>query len=326
MNRFLKLSIATLFIGFTFSGCLKDKDYDKGLIQSVHDDGKTNQKILEVQLTATATSNFLFTSFDALNHDTTINVIPIVLANKDVAPEDINITLSAKPQLIDDYNNANSTAYTVPAASMYSILNQNNVVTISKGSHVGYLKMKIKPADFLGQDWALAFAITSVDKPGYIISGNLNEGIFAFGIKNKYDGRYTMTGTMNDAAVSTITGPFPFDVNLETVSGNSVILNPAQGSFAGSYLFPILSNGSSSAYGSFTPVFIFDANDNVADVVNAYGQPAGNTRSAQLDPTGVNKWFASNKQMDVMFWMNQPSVIAGHRTSFNLHFTYVGPR
>lgn len=132
---------------------------------------------------------------------------------------------------------------------------------------------------------------------------------------------------MRDEAVGTITGPFPIEVNLETYSGNSVILNPVQGPFAGAYLFPILNNGSPSAYGSFTPVFIFDANDNVVDVVNAYGQPAGNTRSAQLDPTGVNKWFATaNRQMEVMFWMNQPSVIAGHRTSFNLNLSYLGPR
>jgi hypothetical protein len=184
----------------------------------------------------------------------------------------------------------------------------------------------MKPGDFLGQDWALAYNITGVDRPGYTISGNLKNGIFAFGIKNKYDGHYTMTGTMVDAAVPSITGQFPIGVDLETNSGTSIILNPTQGPFAGGYLFPILNNGSASGYGSFTPVFILDANDNVIDVVNAYGQPAGNTRSAQLDPSGTNKWFAADKHMDVKFWMNQPSVIAGHRTSFNLHFAYDGPR
>lgn len=326
MNRFLKLSIPTLFIGFTISGCLKDKNYNNGSIQSVHNNGRTNERIIEVQLTATGISNFLFTSFDASNNDTTINLVPIVLAGKDVASEDINVTLTSKPQLIDDYNNANSTAYTIPAAAMYTVINQNNVVTIPKGSRVGYLKIKFKTSDFVGQDWAFGYTISSIDKPGYTISGNLKEGIFAFGIKNKYDGHYTMTGTMVDAAVPSITGQFPIGVNLETNGGSSVILNATEGPFAGAYFFPILNNGSASAYGSFTPVFILDANDNVVDVVNAYGQPAGNTRSAQLDPSGTNKWFATDKHMDVKFWMNQPSVIAGHRTSFDLHFTYVAPR
>ena len=131
---------------------------------------------------------------------------------------------------------------------------------------------------------------------------------------------------MVDAANPSITGQFPIGVNLETSGGSSVILNATEGPFAGAYFYPILNNNSPSGYGSFTPVFILDANDNVVDVVNAYGQPAGNTRSAQIDPSGTNKWFASDKHMDVKFWMNQPSVIAGHRTSFNLHFAYVGPR
>jgi hypothetical protein len=326
MKLSFKILASVLILSFGLTACLKDKDYDNGLIQSVHNDGNTNQKIIEIQLTATSTDNFLFTAFDAVSHDTTIAVIPVVLASREAATEDINVTLVARPSLVNDYNTNNGTAYAVPPASMYTILNQNNVVTIPKGSRVGYLMVKLKTADFLGQDWALGFAIASVDKPGYLISGNLNEGIFAFGIKNKWDGHYKMTGTLVDLAVPTITAQSPIEVDLETYSGNSVILNPTQGPFAGGYLFPIINSGAPSGYGSFTPVFVFDANDNVVDVVNAYGQPASNTRSAQLDPSGINKWFASDKHMDVKFWMNQPSVIAGHRTSFDLHFTYLGPR
>jgi hypothetical protein len=73
-------------------------------------------------------------------------------------------------------------------------------------------------------------------------------------------------------------------------------------------------------------VFLFDANDNITEVINEYGQPAGNTRSAQIDPGGINKWSSIDRHIDVKFWMNQPSSIAGHRTSFDLKFTYLGPR
>lgn len=324
MKLSFKISAFLFLVGFAFSSCLKDKDYNNRLTQSVRNGG--NQKIIEIQLTATSTDNFLFTAFDAVNHDTTINLIPVVLASPEVASEDINVTLVAKPSLVSDYNTANGTAYAVPPSSMFTILNPGNVVTIPRGQRVGYLKVKLKTSDFLGQDWALGFAIASVDKPGYLISGNLNQGIFAFGIKNKWDGHYLMTGTLVDLAVPAITAQSPIEVDLETDGGSSVILNPTQGPFAFAYLFPILNAGAPSGYGSFTPVFTFDANDNVVSVTNAYGQPASNTRSAVIDPTGINKWFASDKHMDVKFFMDQPSVIAGHRSSFNLHFTYLGPR
>lgn len=317
--------IFLLILSFSMSSCLKDKEYDKGLIQSVRSNG-SDQNIIEIQLTATSVDNILRQSFDAVNKDTTINVIPVVLASPDVAKEDIHVTLKLNSSIVDDYNAANGTAYQVPDASMYTLLNQGNVVTIPKGSRVGYLQIKLNPSNFIGTDWALGYEIQSVDKTGYTISGNLNKGMFAFGIKNKYDGHYLMTGTLTDAANASITGQYPIEVDLETFGGNAVVLNPTQGPFAGAYFHPILSGGSASGYGSFTPVFIFDANDNIVDVQNAWGQPASNGRSAQLDPSGVNKWFASDRHIDVKYWMNQPSVITPHRTSFSEHFTYLGPR
>lgn len=325
----MKISFSSLalllVVSFCMSSCLKDKDYDNGLIQSIHDNGKTNQNLIELQLTAKSSTNFLFTAFDAIDHDTTINLIPVALASKQPASEDIHVTLVPKAELVDDYNNANNTGYVVPSTTMYTVVNANNIVTIPKGSRIGYLQVKLRTSDFLGQEWAFGYTIGSVDKQGYVISGNLNTGIMAFGIKNKYDGHYLMTGTMVDSANLGLTGQFPIEVNLETVGGNSVVLNPVQGPFAGGYLYPILSGGAPSAYGSFTPVFVFDATDNVIEVDNYYGQPASNTRSAQIDPSGTNKYFP-DRHIDVKFWMNQPSVRPGHRSFFDVHFAYLGPR
>lgn len=316
-------AIIILFTSFIFSSCLKDKDYDKGLIQSVRTNG--DQKVIAIQLTAGDATNFLHLSFDASNTDTVVNFVPVVLGSNSPAPADIKVTLVQNNTLVTDYNSANGTAYQIPNAGMLVYPN-GLVVTIPKGSNIGYLQVKFKPSNFIGTDWALGYSISSIDQPGYLISGNLQNGIVAMGIKNKYDGHYLLTGTMVDAANSALTGPYPIEVDLETFSGNSVILNPTQGPFAGSYLHPILSSGSPSAYGSFTPVFIFDANDNITSVVNAYGQPAGNGRSAQIDPSGVNKWFPTDRHIDVKYWMNQPSVITPHRTSFDEHFTYLRPR
>ena len=313
----------SLFISLgVITGCLKDKEFDNGRIQSTRSDG-TDQNIIEIKLTAGDASNVLITSFDATNQDTVINFIPVNLASAASAKEDINVTLVQNNTLVADYNSANGTNFTVPPPSMFTVLNPGLVVTIPKGGHTGYLQIKLKPSDFIGDDWALGYSIASIDKQGYTISGNLHEGIVAFGIKNKYDGHYRVTGTMVDVSNATLTGRYPMDVFLVTQGGGSVAMFD---NAIGTYAHSISSGGGLSFYGSFAPLFNFNASDNISSVVNIYGQPAGNGRSAQLDPTGINKWNAATRSIDVKYFMLQPSVAVPYRTSFNEHFEYLGPR
>ena len=75
------------------------------------------------------------------------------------------------------------------------------------------------------------------------------------------------------------------------------------------FMYPIKSGTGYSAYGSFAPEFVFDASGNITAVVNHYGQPAGNTRSALLDPTGINKYDETTKSFSVSYYMVQPSVV-----------------
>jgi hypothetical protein len=91
---------------------------------------------------------------------------------------------------------------------------------------------------------------------------------------------------------------------------------------------PIQSGGARSVYGSFSPLFKFDENDNVIEVGNSYGVVA-NTRAGQLDPSGVNKYNAATKKLTVKYRMLQPSVVTAPpniRVLFDETMTYVGPR
>jgi len=146
-------------------------------------------------------------------------------------------------------------------------------------------------------------------------------------IKNKYDGKYTVTGTMVDFSSAALTGNYPMDVELRTSGPNSVQLYDVA---IGGVFHSILSGGSLSYYGSYGIEITFDPVTNkVVSVTNVYGQPAGNTRSAGLDPTGINMWNESTKTMDIKYFMYQPSVIATPphiRVSFDENFKYVGPR
>ena len=323
INKITIAFLSVLSIGL--SSCLKDKEYDDRSIQSVRSEG--TQKIIEIGVSATNTTNFLSTAFDALNKDTVIDFIPVRLASAEPAPEDIHVTLVKNDALVNDYNTNNGTAYEIPDATMFSVVNPGLVVTIPKGSYVGYLQIKLKPSDFLGSDWALGYKIASVDKQGYTISGNLNYGIVAFGIKNQYDGHYRVTALepMTDEANPNLTGRYPMDVYLITQSGNSVAMFDIA---VGTYAHSISNGGSLSLYGSFSPQFNFDPSGDgtIVSVENAYGQPSSNGRSAELDPSAPHKWDPATHNIDVKYWMNQPSVIPGHRTTFHEHFEYLGPR
>jgi len=191
--KIYKIKSAILAVGLAagFTGCLKDEDFDNGVIQSLHTDG-TPPAVVEIKLTAGETSNFLAESFDNSQTDTTVELIPVNLATKDPAPQDLHVTLAPKQSLVSDYNTVNGTAYGDP--STFYTVEDGGVVTIPQGQHTGYLKIKFKPSNFLGGDWAVGFQITAIQEPGYEISGNLSRGIVAIVIKNAYEGSYTSTG------------------------------------------------------------------------------------------------------------------------------------
>ncbi len=301
---------------FVMAGCLKDQPYEDQEIQSNRPEG--TPRVIEMKITATNTRKFVSLAYDNSDNDTTVNLVPINLATADVAPEDINVTLELKPDLVQAYNDSNHTAYSIPSASLVSIVNP--VVTIPKGSRTGYMQVKFKPSALIGREYAYGLAITSIDKPGYNISGNLGSGVVAILIKNKYDGRYEVDGTLIDAINPALSsgpdGPYPFEVELRTTGANSVAMW-VSGIDYGHLI------GGNSYYGSFSPNFIIDpATNKIVSVTNYHGQPSGNNRSAEIVATGANV-INADKSIDVKYVMKQAGAT---RTTFDEHFTYIGPR
>jgi len=232
MKRFSTslLPILLLAISAAMTGCLKDKNFDNGSIQSVHNNGQ-NENVIEIQLTATSADNFLLTAFDASNVDTVFNLIPVVLNAPTGAKEDINVTLAPNPGLLADYNTANGTSYAIPDNSMYTLVSPGLTVKIPAGSRVGYLQIKFKPSTFLGGDWAFAYSIASIDKPAYAISGNLKNGIAAIIIKNQYDGKYKSQGNFtHPVAANTSSWLFGDGIvrDLVTSSATAVYIYPLE--------------------------------------------------------------------------------------------------
>lgn len=244
----------------------------------------------------------------------------------------IVVKIKNNPTIVADYNSAHGTSYIPLPAAAYQVDPSNPfngtewTVTFGPGEHAKPILIKLDPTKLdLSQQYALGFTIT--DASGAKISNGLENAMVEVGVKNRYDGIYRVTGTMVDVAAPTITGYFPQDVDLLTLGAASVVMIPRDLGIPGHL---ILSAGSLSYYGSFGPVFTFDlATDKVISVTNSYGQPAGNTRSAEIDPSGVNKWDAATKDMDVKYFMKQPNTVTTPpyiRVTFNEHFDYLGPR
>lgn len=328
MKLYFKSALASVLLLSAFlTGCLKDKDYDDRSAQSLRSDG--TQKVVALSLTATSTDNHQQVSLNSSNSDTTFNLVPVTLtasAGGGGALEDVKVVVVLNPALIGNYNAQHGTLHEEAPASKFTIVNApatggGYIVTIPKGSTIGWLQIKIKPNNFLGFDYALGVQISKVETPGYLVSTNASAGVVGIGIKNKYDGEYTLTGTYSDVLAPannpTATDPYPYNVYLITASASSnVMYIPGAG-----YYHWIIGG---SVYGEFCPIFTFNTTtDAIVAVNNYYGDPSATRfRSGEIDPTGLNK-FNADRSIDVKYIMRQSGVI---KTYFNEHLTYVGPR
>lgn len=312
--KIVSLSSLFLLLSVGLVSCLKSKDAT-GVLND--DNGSVITEISEVSY-----NNLYAITTDISLADTppveVVNIFTLKYhAGRKEPSSDIKVKVSASPLGIP----AGTVA--LPAAN-YTLPAEISIPRSSSRSIPFPITIKKAGLD-LSNVYALTFKITQVSEG--VISELGKELTVTFIIKNKYDGKFNMTGTLVDNAVPSITAKSPAKVELVTTGANSVYLHNSGASSASFLdLFPIINAGTESAYGSFTPEFIFDANNNVIQVINAYGQPASNTRRADLDPSGVNKWDPATKTLKVKWTMSQPSVMPGIRSTFDFTFTYTGPR
>jgi len=242
------------------------------------------------------------------------------------------ITITNTQAFLDAYNTAHGTAYELLPTSAYTITPESGVtvsgstwtINLAPGELARPIYITLNKAQMdLSKQYAFGLKITQTS----VGTASLGSGssIINVLVKNKFDGEYEVTGTMTDVANGAITGDYPMTYHLVTTGERSVI------GFSTKYedfYVDILSSGSGSVYGAFVPEFQFDVNNNIIAVTNGYGQPASNGRYAQLDPSGINKWDPATRNIDVKFFMFQPSVVPlpNPRVLFSWNMDYEGPR
>lgn len=305
---------------FILSSCLKKTDRL----------GFTNDKGSILSEIATHNEHDpLFVSVEPLPAVETVDLLKVAFHNaKNLPSGDIKIKLALKPSLITDYNTANGTAFLPLPFAAYTLSDPTLEVTIPKGTY-GEKQLKItitKAALSLTQTYALGFTIQSVSEG--VISTIAKDFLFVVGVKNKYDGVYAVTGTFLDVTNANFVGTYPLEWELVTNGpSQNVVYDNVQLGIPG-HVFSSVGDPSTpnTYYGNFGLIINFDASDNVSSVTNYYGQPSSNGRSANLDPSGINKYDAATKTIRIKYWMDQPAVVTPHRTYFNETWRFIGPR
>jgi hypothetical protein len=230
---------------------------------------------------------------------------------------------------ITAYNAAHSTSYIALPATAFTIDPSNPkagndyTLTFNPGEFYKQLKITVPDASVLdpNRKYALGFTLGSVDNNGKI-SASENQVVVEVGLKNRWDGVYEVNGTMVDLTTATITGAYPLTWELRTTGANTLAVFDKS---RGAQTHNILSGGALSQYGTFGLNMTIDpATNKITSVINPFGQPAANGRSAALDPTGVNAYDPATKTFRIKYFMLQPGTTI--RTTFDETWVFSGVR
>lgn len=311
------LLVSALAVGMT--GCLKDKGFDN-FKYGINDPdtqppgigfprGAAAKYTVGINLVATA---------QVVN-----DVVYVNLESGKPASADVHITLTLNDALRTAYNTANGTSIQPLAASYYTV---PLTLTIPAGGRNAQVPLTVTNASALDPNntYGLGLTISSVDG-GYKIADNLKNLFLEIGLKNKYDGRYTLRGYHNR---SPYTFNFTTPVEMWTTGPSSVAMYwPTGGDFGQ----PIgTAPGAVSWYGpAVSPNFQFDPATNLC--IGVSGMPANavtldmvtldNTADNNPDGPIVNRYEPGPKKMYLVFQYNSNNLRRFYDT-----LTYTGAR
>jgi hypothetical protein len=256
----------------------------------------------------------------------TLDLLDIRYSSPRSATGPIHVVLAVDNSLVTAYNTANGTNFLALPANAYSLPNglEFDLPAGTSGQYTLPLTLNKNNLN-LQNAYAIGFKIVSVSNG--VIDELQKNIIVTILVKNKYDGVYEINGTFVDFSNPAFTAIYPLEWELVTTGPTQVKVQDAVnfGTPIPAYVF--YTGTGYSYYGSFGLIVNFDANDNVVSVVNFYGQPSSNNRTAELDPSGVNKWFAGPPPfIKIKYWMNQPNIITPHRAAFDETWTYLHAR
>ena len=205
-----KISLYTAILGMALVSCLTSC-----LKDSTQPDFTTNKPVIELPIGSSAGNsggNSIAAAFKIVNTPTDYSIY-VNYAAPDANAQDVVVTLAVDTAAVTKFNQVNGKAYTTLPADAYTLL--SNKVTIPKGQRKVQFPVKINTAN-LDPTKTYAFPLAIVDGGGFTVSGNFGLLITIISLKNKWDGTYSVTGTMVDKINSSLTGEYPRTFQLVT--------------------------------------------------------------------------------------------------------------
>jgi hypothetical protein len=301
---------ALLFLAMTitFTGCLKDKGFENN--EYGINDPDTQPAGVGFPLGANSKNAF------GLNVSGTIQqadgLIAVNLEAGKTFDTDITITLAnVSTELVTAYNTANGTNIQVLDPSLYSV--PSLTLVIPAGQRLAIEPITITSTLTLdpNKSYGVGFRIVSVSN-NLKIADNLKNLLIEFSIKNKYDGKYQLTGYHNRPGLE---APYDETVLMITSGPNSVSMYwPA----ISAYGHPL--NGGVTYYGSFTTNFYFNLSTDL--LTNWDLSPYPTTVTPSMGPATDSRYDASSKTIYANYYYNGNPAQRGFYDTLR----YIGPR
>lgn len=328
MKKVLSFTLILTALSFAFTGCLKDKGFDNYTYGI--NDPDTQPPGVGFPFGSKPKNDW---GLDVTGSTQAVTGLVYVNLEAGALPKSaINITLTNNTTaLLSAYNAANGTSILAMPTAIWNVATS---LTIPAGGRNVEVPLNVTSTLTLdaSKQYAVGLTISSVDG-GYKIADNLNDLFIVFSIKNKYDGKYTMTGRFYHPSVEpTMNPPFSFSVECHTAGPDDVnVYWPLYGGF----YTPLSSGGGPiCCFTAQTLSFKVLPGNNVL-VYN--GDPAGTIVYSQLANTGAfgypvhnpSVWDDAAKQFRVSFGYNLGaggSLTSGVSRAWVTTLTRTGPR
>jgi len=236
----------------------------------------------------------------------------------------LTVRLTRNPALISAYNAAPRNAnYQEVPQSAYTILDDINAITFQPGETVKEIRIRLNKSSLsLSNQYALGFSISEVGAGGQI-NPDLKNVLYSIGIKNQYDGKYTLKGAFYHPTSSPGYDRFTVDVEMHTSGPNSVKMYVPD---FGGYYHPGLFSGVLNAFGSQEPAYTIDPVTNKVTVQNAF---PGAVTFYTMAPGYDSRYDPATKTIYAKFGYNYsagPVFNPATNREWTDTLIYVGPR
>jgi hypothetical protein len=302
--------------GVLLTSCLKDKDYDAGVIGHQVAD----QKIIELAR-PNSTANKTSLALDFVNRDTVLSILPARISSGVGAEADIAITVDTT--VTSAYVAANPGIKhfkSIPGASIVSPL----TLTIAKGSLASQaLQIKVNPGTFdPSSTYVVGFKIASTNNANYLINANYHTMYVLLGAKNAYDGVYDCEFSNYHPSGNPSYIGTTVEVHMVTTGSDKVKIYWPD---AGGFFCPIVFNNALNYFGSQEPEYTINAATNVVTVQNSF---AGAVTFYTMNPGFNSRYEPATRTIFAKFGYGYVggNFSLGASREWTQKLTYTGPR